>query len=266
MTSGRAALSLAELNEDEVGATIARCFLGAALLHVGDRDEAAELSGQAFEAGQRLDLYPVPAQALSSLAMSRAIAGDFEGEREHYQRRLEVVRRHEDVSRTADTLNTLAEIALDEGDPESAMAYATEALAIIGTGFPPEQRDTTITRARAALQLGQQTEAAAQLSTALELSERTGQSLAMAQCLRVAACLALSTGDPRLAVRLFAAAEARSPSHTGTGIPPEFDLAETLRQAREASGEQVADREWTLGSAMPPATIRAQLDQLLAGV
>ena len=142
-----------------------------------------------------------------------------------------MVRRHGDVARTADALNTLAEIALDEEDPDKARRYAEESLAIAGDRFPLEHRDATITLARATAALGDRARRAAARRRAGR-QRRIGQSLATAQCLRVAGVLAEAGGEPALAVRLFAAAQALSPSPTGTDDPPEADLAAALGRAR----------------------------------
>ena len=72
--------------------------------------------------------------ALSVLAIARAIAGDPEGERSFHERRLAIVSERGDVARLADTLNTLAEIALDKADAATARAYASESCRHRGGG------------------------------------------------------------------------------------------------------------------------------------
>ena len=259
----RAALDVAEAVADEATAATARCYLGAALVVSGDPAEGGALAGRALEDAERLGLYPLTAVALSVLAIARAIAGDFPGERETYLRRLDVVRRHGDLARTADTLNTLAEIALDEADAEGARAYATESLSIAEVRLPLEARDTLITLARAALVDGDADEAAALLTRALALTDRIGQSLALAQALRVAGCLSAARGGAGTGVRLFAAAETLSPSPSGTGEPVEQDLATGLTEARQTLGGTAADREWQIGAALPLASVRRLLEQVL---
>ncbi len=101
---------------------------------------------------EALGLYPLARQALSVLAMGRAMSGDLDGERRAYEARLVVVRGHGDLAGIADTLGTLAEIALDDSDVETARAFALEALAISGLRMPQVSRDATITLARVALQ------------------------------------------------------------------------------------------------------------------
>ncbi len=260
----RAALAVAEAGPDEATAAKARCYLGAALVVSGDAEAGSTLARRALEDAERLDLYPLTAVALSVLAIARAIAGDFPGERETYLHRLNVVRRHGDLARTADTLNTLAEIALDEADAEDARAYATESLSIAEVRLPLEARDSLITLARAALVDGNADEAAALLTRALSLTDRIGQALALAQTLRVAGCLSTARGGAATGVRLFGAAETLSPSPSGTGEPVEQDLATGLGEARQSLGGPAADREWRIGAALPLASVRRLLEQVLS--
>ena len=201
--------------------------------------------------------------ALSVLAIARAMAGDAVGERAFYERRLAVVSEHGDVARIADTLNTLAEIALDEADAATARAYASESVVIAGSALILEARDATITLARAAAVDADPARTALHLGAALGLADRTGQSLALAQCLRVGGCLAVLNGDPVHAVRAFAAAQEVSPSPSGTDEPIEADFAARLGEARSAIGEDGFRREWLLGRSLPVASVRTQIEALL---
>ncbi|GAA1941488.1 AfsR/SARP family transcriptional regulator [Nocardioides marmoribigeumensis] len=257
----RAVLSL---TTDERVLADARCHLGAALVVTGSEDEGTALAQQALAAAEALGDYRITVVALSMLAIGCAVRGDVEAERAYYERRLEVVGERGDAARLADTLNTLAEIALDESDPASARAYAGESVAIAGAALPLERRDATISLARAAALDDDAAEAATHLRTALELSDRTGQALAVAQCLRVGGCLAVLSADHVLAVRAFAAAQRVSPSPSGTDDPIEADLAARLGQARDSLGADRAAREWTLGRTLPLASTRAAVDGLVS--
>ena len=258
----RATLALPDV--DPVTATTARCYLGAALVVTGAAEEGAALASAALEEAERLGSYPLTAVALSVLAISRAIAGDADGERSYYERRLAVVSARDDVARLADTLNTLAEIALDSADAATARSYATESVLIAGSALVPEARDAAITLARAAAVDGDPETTAAHLRAAFDLAERTGQSLALAQCLRVGGCLAVLSGDPASAVRAFAAAQHVSASLSGTSEPIEADLAARLAEARAALGEEEFGREWELGRTLPVGSVRAKIDALAA--
>ena len=258
----RAALALPDV--DPVAATTARCYLGAALVVTGAAEEGAALASAALEEAERLGTYPLTAVALSVLAISRAIAGDADGERSYYERRLAVVSARDDVARLADTLNTLAEIALDSSDAATARSYATESVLVAGSALVPEARDAAITLARAAAVEGDPEVAADHLRAAWDLADRTGQSLALAQCLRVGACLAVLSGDPVSAVRAFAAAQHVSASPSGTNEPIEADLAARLAEARAALGEEEFGREWELGRTLPVASARAKVEALAA--
>ena len=260
----RAALEAGEASGDDVAAATARCYLSGTLLMSGRVEEGSRLAARVYAETEALGLYPQAAEGLFMLALSRLLAGDVDGEREAHERRLAVVRRHGDVARTADQLNTLAEIALDDRDPDKARRYAEESLALARERLPSERRDATITAARAAAALGDWPGAGRLLGDALALSGELGQALATAQCLRVAGLLAGQGGEPALAVRLFAAAQALSPSVTGTDDPPEVDLAEALARSRAALAEREVEREWTLGGALPLTTMLGQLDQAVA--
>ncbi len=251
-------------NADPSIQAAARCYLGGVLVVTGAGDEGAALAAEALAAATTLDDYRTAAIALSILAIGCAVHGDFDGERAHYQRRLALVSGRGDLARIADTLNTLAEIALDEADAGTARAYASESLAIAGSALPVEARDATITLARASVVEQDATGAARGLAEALALADRTGQSMALAQCLRVGGSLAELSGEPGLAVQAFAAAHAVWPSPSGTEEPIEADFAARLQAAKSALGDDQARRDWLLGSALPPASTRARVEALAA--
>ncbi len=259
----RTAVTLGEQTGDPVAVAAARCYLAGTLLMSGHVDEGRKLAVQAYAATEALGLYPQVAEALSMLAISHGIAGELVAERETHERRLDVVRRRGDIARTADALNTLAEIALDEEDSAKARRYAAESLALAADRLPLERRDAIITLARASVALGEGPEAGRLLGDALAASGEIGQSLATAQCLRVGGVLAENGGEPALAVRLFAAAQALSPAPTGTDEPPERDLSAALARARAALDEQEFEREWTIGGALPLVTMLTQLDEAI---
>jgi predicted ATPase len=256
----RTALQLGTEGGDEVAVLNARIYLSGALMMLGKLDEGQALAHEVYVETETSGLYPQSAEGLFMLALSNLISGNVDEERKAQERRLDVVRAHGDVARTADQLNTLAEIALDEDDPDKARRYAQESLAISADRFPLEHRDATITLARATAVLGDHATAGRVLADALAASGRHGQTLATAQCLRLAGVLAEAGGDPALAVRLFAAAQVLAPSVTGTDEPPEVDFAAALQRAREALDEREVEREWTLGGALPLATMLGQLD------
>ena len=263
---GRQALDLADRHGDRVAAVTAKTFMAATLVFTGDLEQGEPLAHEAAEEATALDLYPVTAQALQALAMARLFRGDYAGERAAHEATLTIVRAKGDLARTADTLNSLAEIALDDGDDETAAAFAGEAVDVAAQEMPSISRDATITLARAALVRGDLADAGARLGRALELSDRLGQTFAVAQCLRVGGCLAVARGRAEPAVRFFAAAQALSPSPGGGDVPPEQDLAAGLAEARAALGEPAARRAWTLGGGLPLASVRAQLAELLTDV
>ena len=216
---------LAIQGADPTTSASARCHLGGALVVTGEVEEGKRLATGALTEAEELAAYPLEATALSVLAIALAVSGDLAGERALYERRLSLVSAHGDLARLADTLNTLAEIALDDGDGATARAYADESVSIAGTGLPLEARDATITLARAAALEGDPVAAASQLRRAFDLADRTGQSLALAQCLRSGGCVAVLVGDPGTGVRAFSAAQVVSPSPSGTDEPIEGDFA-----------------------------------------
>lgn len=259
----RAALALEGVDERIQAA--ARCHLGAVLTVTGSTAEGADLAAQALAAAEEIGDYRTTAIALSILAIGRAVTGDFEGERVYYQRRLALVSEHGDVARLADTLNTLAEIALDDADATTARTYAAESITIAGAALPLERRDATITLARAAAVEADRDATATHLREAFVFTDRTGQLLALAQCLRVGGCLAVIAGEHGLAVQAFAAAQVVSASPSGTDEPIEADFAGRLAEAQEALGVEQARRDWMLGTTLPPASTRARIEALAIG-
>ena len=266
MAAFERAIAIAEPLGDEATVATSRCFYASALLVNNEVERGTEIARLGAEAAARLGLYPLVAEGLGVLAIAHAIAGEYDAEREMRLARLAVAREHGDVARTADALTTLAEIALDEADGATARAYAEEALAIAHPSLPMEARDALITLARAAIADGDLAGAASTLERALEASEKIGQKFAIAQCSRVAGCLAAARGRAAEAVRLYAAAQRIAPSPSGTDEPVEGDLAGGLETARSALGAEAFAREWTLGTSLPIARVRGLLSEVVAGV
>ncbi len=233
---------------DEETAAVARCHLGAVMVVTGEAAVGAGLVEQALADAVRLDLYPLEATALSALAIASAVTGDMEGEQMRHEQRLDVVRAHSDRARIADTLNTLAEIALDEPDADTARTWAHESLALAQGVLPLETRDALISLARAEVACEHPERAVEPLRVALTLCERTGQALGTAQCLRTAAGAAVLVGDAESAALLFAAAQKLHPSPSGRDEPAEGDFCIRLRQAREQLGEAAFATAWTRGT------------------
>jgi predicted ATPase/DNA-binding SARP family transcriptional activator len=232
-------------------AATARCYLGNALIVTGEPERGADLEQRALETALEFDFYRVQVVALSILAISAIIGGDAAGEKKRYEERLRVVRRHGDRARVADTLNTLAEIALDENEPDRADALAMESISLTHGVMPPETRDALISLARADVARDDLTRASHHLDRALELCEQTAQTLGISQCLRVGACIASRQADPATSIRLFAVAHALHPSPSGTEDPFETDLAAGLDRARAAMSAAMVDTHWAVGLAMP---------------
>ena len=258
--------AIAEPLGDEATVASSQMFTGGILLVAGEVERGAELVRLGADTATRLGLYPLVAEALSARAIGHAVAGEFEDERATHLARLVVAREHGDVARTADALVVLAEIALDEADAATARAYAEEALSIAQPGLPVEAREALIALSRAQLTEGDATAATVTLGQAFEAAEKIGQKLAIAQCYRVAGCLAAAHGDAASAVRLFAAAQRVDPSPSGTDDPVEGDLAGGLDAARSSLGPEAFTREWTVGSALPTTRVRELLHRVTAVV
>ena len=195
------------------------------------------------------------------LAISHAVAGDFDNEREMHVARLAVAREHGDVARTADALGTLAEVALDEAD------VGRRALVRRGVARHRPARRCPWRRAwrwpcwparpssRATSPVPRST-----LRRAFAAAEKIGQRLMLAQCYRVAGALAAARGSAAEAVRLYAAAQRLSPSPSGTDDPVEADLLGGLETARSSLAGDVVEREWTLGTSLPHAPGQSPAD------
>ncbi len=245
-------LCRAVLVADPVTPTVestALCYLGASLLASDSPQDAVPLATTALGLATERGEATTRAVALSVLAIAAAMRGDFAAERGFYEERLAVVRASGDRARLADTVNTLAEIALDERDVESAEGHAAEALRLAGSRRPIERRDALITSARAAIQAGREDGARTLLAEAVAVAVRTGQPIAVAQAARATGCLLARSGQPAAAYRLFLAAHALSPTPTGGIEPMESDLREGLEACRAAlTGGEVARLHQVQGS------------------
>lgn len=240
-------------------AAAAECYLAASLAAQGKVADAETHALRAQSSARDLDAYDIGVVSLSVLAIVAAVRGEFDTERNHYEERLRLARAHGDRSRIGDTLNTLAEIALDEPDLPAAREHSDEALRLAGADRPIERRDALITGARVSVLEGDHGRATTELTTALALARSLGHPLGMAQCARVTAHLALQLGEPERAIRLFAAAHRLAPSPDGGDEPMEGDLRSALRNARAAVGTERATRLWDFGGhdATPAALAEA---------
>jgi predicted ATPase/DNA-binding SARP family transcriptional activator len=254
---------LAERYADEPTLAEARSYLGGALFMTGDHRRGTSLMTQAVESSDRLGLYPLVVEALALKALSHLHAGELDEERTTHERRLRLTREHGDVYRTADTYNTLAEIALDDGDPRKAATYARECVKLSEGRLPLVLRDATITLARATAGLGDAEGARQILGQAVRESYRIGQTLAIAQCARMGGVLAFGEDDADLALRLFAAAQTLAPAPRGTDEPVEADFAAAMGEARAALADR-AEESWQLGASMPLGELRERLDRLVS--
>ena len=257
------AIAVAERLGDERTVATSRCYYGAVLLVNGEVDRGAEMARLAAEAAARLAIYPLAAESLSVLAISHAVAGDFANEREMHVARLAVAREHGDVARTADALGILAEVALDEADSAGARSFAEESLAIAEPTLPMEACVALAVLARADVVEGDLSSAVTTLRRAFAAAEKIGQRLMLAQCYRVAGAIAAARGSAAEAVRLYAAAQRLSPSPSGTDDPVEADLLGGLETARSGLAGDVVEREWTLGTSLPAARVRALLHDVM---
>ncbi len=217
------------------------------------------------------DVYRPRVMALAVLALAAAVQGDAVTERARYLERLAMVRRRGDRLRTADTLNNLAEIALEDGDTAEARARGLEALEFARTNGTMQTRDTLITLARAALAEREPDAATTFLHEAVSLSVSLRQSFGMAQGLRALASAAQCQGDPQRAVVLFAAAERIHPALRGDDGARERDIDAALENARAELGEPAYDEAWRSGGCLAPDEViayalgEAAARRLLAG-
>ncbi len=261
----RCRTALGDERSDPHTRSLASCYLAAALVARGHAPQGAEIAQQALASAEALGFYLAQAVSISVLAIAAAIQGDYALESALYERRLRVVREHGDRSRLADTLNTLAEIALDAPDVEAAEDYTTEALRLAGTHHPAERRDALITAARVAVLAGEEERARTYLRDALVLALRSGGGLAVAQCARVAAGLSAAHEEWPDAARLFALAERLSPSPGGSGAPLEGDLRRCLDRVHGAMGPEAVRRAHgrlvTVGET--PEEVAAEVTRLL---
>lgn len=247
---------------------VARCYLGAALVAQGLLDEGSAAAHGALELAATGGDASIQAVALSVLAIAAAMAGDFATERSRYEERLVVVRARGDRARIADTLNTLAEIALDEGDERAARHHVDEALRLAGPHRMLERRDALISAARASALAGDLVRMRTELSEAADIAARTEQPLALAQIARTLGGALADREAFGEAVRLVAMAHELAPPPSGDRAPMESDLAQGFAAALAGLTEAEQERHWMHGqhAAHPVAVavreVRSGLDRL----
>jgi predicted ATPase/DNA-binding SARP family transcriptional activator len=246
----------------ELGAR-ADCHLAAALMVTGSLDEGIRLAEGALAAAESLGVYDVRVTSIAALAIAAAIQGDLAAERQHYRQRLRLVREHGDRARTVDTLSTLAEIDLEEGDFASAQRHAEEALALLGEDMPAERRDTLLVLARVLLEAGDGTGAGGLLAEAVEISATLGQALGLAQALLVTSGWAAETVPSDAARLLGAAGRLLAPTVLAEmGEDPAHGMADRLR---EVLGPQRYDEEHDAGAHLARGDVLTLCRRLLSG-
>ncbi len=147
----RAGPAIAEPLGDEPTVASSQIFSGGILLVTGEIDRGRSWPGRRRVCGSSR---PLPARRRGRSACGRSPTRSRVTSRTSGRctsARLAVARAHGDVARTADALEVLAEIALDEADAATARSYAEEALAIAQPGLPVEAREALIALARAAV-------------------------------------------------------------------------------------------------------------------
>ena len=230
------------------GATTAR-----SLLVTGEIERGAEMARLAAEAAARLAIYPLAAESLSVLAISHAVAGDFDNEREMHVARLAVAREHGDVARTADALGTLAEVALDEADAAGARTFAEESLAIAEPTLPMEACVALAVLARADVVEGDLSSAVTTLRRAFAAAEKIGQTADARPVLPGRGCHRRGArqrggGGPAVRRRPAALAVPERDRRTGRGRPARGSRDGPVRprrgrrRARVDAGDLVARR------------------------
>lgn len=226
-----------------------RCHRAAALLVTDQVEEGRAEAERAAREAEVTDVYDVRVLSLSTLAIAAAITGDFEAERELYQRRLALARGHADRARTVDTLGILAEIAVDAGDRDAARRHAAEALDLAADWMPAEQRDLLIVLARLAIADGDLPAAREHLRQALEITGVLGETFGLAQVLRTAAGLALAESRHVVAARLVGASELLL-EHTRLAEGVEVDLTGVADAVRVAMTDAHHREELAAGRAL----------------
>jgi hypothetical protein len=141
----------------------------------------------------------------------------------------------------ADRLNTLAEIALDEGRAAEARELATEAIDLARTSTQLTTRDALMTLGRIDLAGGDLGAASPVLAEALELCLEFDQPFELAQCLRAVAAVAGLAGEATAAARLAGAAEQVQGADRESVFPVEADLGALIDRARDELGREAFD-------------------------
>ena len=234
----------------------------------GQTDEGVALAEAAAAEAEALDLYPLSTQALTVLAMALAFGGDVDGERRAHEAQLAIVRAKGDLARTADVLNTLAEIALDDADGETARTPSpSEALGDRASSGCRPSAATPRSPWRALPSSGDLSPRRAPARRGAGPERPAGPDARRGPVPARRRLPGRGAGRGRHGGPAVRGRAGLSPSPGGGDVPPEQDLAATLAEARSSLGEQAARRAWTLGSGLPARRrSAAQLAELLGRV
>jgi predicted ATPase/class 3 adenylate cyclase len=233
---------------DAEGVATGSCYLGISVLANGDPSRAATLAADALAMSSSLGLYESQVLSLSLSGMVAALDGDFATEKLRYERRLELAQSHGDRGRIADTLNTLAEIALDDGELGVARDQAEEALELARMTSKITTRDALVTLGRLWLAEGDADRAHAAFEHALDLCVEFGQTFELGQCLRGLASTAAVDGEALRAARLYGAAHGVLAPLQDDVFPLERELEEHCERARSEVGAEAFDTAWADGA------------------
>jgi len=197
------------------------CYLLARLLFVSQQDLARgqSLAEESLACFQELGYAQFRAYPLGLLGQMRLAQGEVALAREWFEQSLALVEEVGDRAGALETLLGLARVALDEGDREAARRRYQHCLTI--------------------------------------LHEMRSQEF-LAACLEGLAALEAAQGAPRMAARLWGAAEALREA-MGTPIYPVYRASyeQAIAQARATLGEQVFRTAWAEGRGLTPEQVLA---------
>ncbi len=219
---------------------------------MSDQPAARELADAAIAAARKAGDPNLIARALNGAGLIRATAGELAVAGQMYDEALALLRETTDRRLAADISNTRALLAIEEGDPDSALKLLTSCVAYArSAGDGTNLARYVESLANAQLDAGRIEEAAASWNESLvlfrELSDWFGIIWAMGGLSLVAA----ARRDDERALRLAAAADRLSRQYSFAPWRFRVDqLDEALRQARARLGHVRAGAAWSLGQTL----------------
>jgi predicted ATPase len=219
--------------------------------HQREFDRAIALGEEGLARAREAKEWALAADALQNLAMAAGFQGDLARAKSSFTEALALAREMGDQRMIAWQLNNLGWTLHLEGDDETARALCEESVSIVRKLGGGADAQTLHSLGDIVLQQGDLARAAGFFRESLEVAHRAGYRMVIPYCLEGIGAVEAMSGRPAAAARLYGAAAALREAINILLSPDERgDYERKVAAARAAASEPVFAAAWAEGRAM----------------